>query len=71
VIPRPKTEVIGESGSGGLGAVPPNTKKGLILHVLRIAEHFQKHIDEYALTKIFHFTHDMEARNILQSAQDG
>jgi len=32
VIPWPETEVIGESGSGGLGA-----EKGLILHVLRIA----------------------------------
>jgi len=25
----------------------------------------------HVLTKIFYFTHDMEARNILQSAQDG
>ena len=36
VIPGPETEVIGESGSGGLGAVPPDAEKGLILHVLRI-----------------------------------
>ena len=37
VIPGPETEVIGESGSGGLGAVPPDAEKGLILHVLRIS----------------------------------
>ena len=37
VIPRPETEVIGESGSGGLGAQPPDADKGLILHVLRIS----------------------------------
>ena len=30
VIPRPETEVIGESGSGGLGAQPPDAEKGLI-----------------------------------------
>ena len=36
VIPGPGTEVIGESGSGSLGAVPPDAEKGLILHVLRI-----------------------------------
>ena len=35
VIPRPETEVIGESGSGGLGAA--DAEKGLILHVLRIS----------------------------------
>jgi len=34
VIPGPETEVIGESGSGGLGA---DAEKGLILHVLRIS----------------------------------
>ena len=34
VIPGPKTEVIGESGSGGLGAVTPDAEKGLILHVV-------------------------------------
>ena len=28
------TEVIGESGSMGLGAQPPDAEKGLILHVL-------------------------------------
>jgi len=27
VIPGPETEVIGESGSGGLGAVPPDAEK--------------------------------------------
>ena len=37
VIPGPETEVIGESGSGGLGAQPPDAEKGLILHVLRIS----------------------------------
>ena len=36
VIPGPETEVIGESGSGGLGAQPLDAEKGLILHVLRI-----------------------------------
>jgi len=35
VIPGPETEVIGESGSGGQGAQPPNVEKGLLLHVLR------------------------------------
>ena len=30
VIPGPETEVIGESGSGGLGAQPPDAEKGLI-----------------------------------------
>ena len=34
VIPGPETEVIGESGSGGLGGT--DAEKGLILHVLRI-----------------------------------
>jgi len=38
VIPGPETEVIGESGSGGLGAQPSDAEKGLILHVLRISE---------------------------------
>ena len=33
VTPGPETEVIGESGSGGLG----DAEKGLILHVLRIS----------------------------------
>ena len=37
VIPGPETEVIGESGSRGLGAMPPDAEKGLILHVLRIS----------------------------------
>jgi len=37
VIPGPETKVIGESGSGGLGAYPPDAEKGLILHVLKIA----------------------------------
>ena len=37
VIPGPETEVIRESGSGGLGAQPPDAEKGLILHVLRIS----------------------------------
>jgi len=37
VIPGPETEVIGESGSEGLGAQPPDAEKGLILHVLRIS----------------------------------
>jgi len=37
VIPGPETEVIGESGSGGLGAQPPDAEKGLILHVLKFA----------------------------------
>ena len=35
MIPGPETEVLGESGSGGLGAVPPDAEKGLILHVLK------------------------------------
>ena len=34
VIPGPETEVIGESGSGGLGAVPPDAEKGLILQYM-------------------------------------
>jgi len=37
VIPGPETEVIGESGSRGLGAQPPDAEKGLISHVLRIS----------------------------------
>jgi len=37
VTPGPETEVTGESGSGGLGAVSPDAEKGLILHVLRIS----------------------------------
>ena len=37
VTPGPETEVIGESGSRGLGAQPPDAEKGLILHVLRIS----------------------------------
>ena len=37
VIPGPETEVIGKSGSEGLGAQPPDAEKSLILHVLRIA----------------------------------
>jgi len=37
VIPGPETEVIGESGNGGLGAQPPDAEKSLILHVLRIS----------------------------------
>jgi len=37
VIPGPETEVIGECGSGGLGAQAPDAEKGLILHVLRIS----------------------------------
>ena len=37
VIPGPETEVIGESGSGSLGAQPPDAEKGLILHVLKIS----------------------------------
>ena len=37
VIPGPETEGIGESGSRGLGAQPPDAEKGLILHVLRIS----------------------------------
>jgi len=37
VMPGPETEVIGESGSGGLGAQPPDAERGLILHVLRIS----------------------------------
>ena len=37
VTPGPETEVIGESGSGGLGAQPPDAEKGLILHFLRIS----------------------------------
>jgi len=37
VISGPETEVIGESGNGGLGAQAPDAEKGLILHVLRIS----------------------------------
>jgi len=37
VTPGPETEVIRESGSRGLGAVPPDAEKGLILYVLRIS----------------------------------
>jgi len=37
VIPGPETEMMGESGSRGLGAVPPDAEKGLILHVLKIS----------------------------------
>jgi len=37
VTPGPETEVIGESGSRGLGAQSPDAEKGLILHVLRIS----------------------------------
>ena len=37
VMSGPETEVIGESGSGGLGAQPPDAEKRLILRVLRIS----------------------------------
>jgi len=75
VTPGPETEVKGESGSRVLGA--PDAEKGLILHVLRIA--LNCNISKstlmndltHVLTQIFHFAHDMEARNIVQRAQDG
>ena len=37
VIPGPVFEVVGDHSSGGLGAVPPDSEKGLIFHVLRMA----------------------------------
>ena len=77
VTPGPENELKGESGSRGLGVQPPDAEKGLILHVLRIA--LNCNIPKSTLmndltrvlTQIFHFAHDMEARNISQSAQDG